>query len=199
MEQPLKQRLVGAVVLVSLAVIFIPIILEGPDEEPLSRDHTIPEPPEVDYRAEMELSLPAAQPEPEAAPVAVPATPEPEPVPPIQPMQREQPESVAVVAPARSEPAPATKAAPAAPAFAAGWYAQVGSFSQPANADGLRERVSQAGFSAHLQESATGKGTAYRVLVGPEPSREQAEKLLARLDKALKIWGIVIEIDAAAE
>ena len=58
MEQQLKQRLIGAVVLVSLAVIFIPVILEGPDDEWVPRTHDIPTPPELDYRASMDLPLP---------------------------------------------------------------------------------------------------------------------------------------------
>ena len=58
MEQTLKQRLIGAIVLVSLAVIFIPIILEGPDDEWTPRRHSIPQQPQMDYRADMELELP---------------------------------------------------------------------------------------------------------------------------------------------
>lgn len=34
MEQRLKQRLIGAVVLVALAVIFVPLVLQGPVERP---------------------------------------------------------------------------------------------------------------------------------------------------------------------
>ena len=59
MNQLLKQRLVGAVVLVSLAVIFIPIILEGPDEEEWSpRTQGMPEPPQITYHAEDDVELP---------------------------------------------------------------------------------------------------------------------------------------------
>ena len=58
MEQILKQRLIGAVVLVSLAVIFIPIILEGPDDEWTPRSHSLPDKPQLDYRADMEVVLP---------------------------------------------------------------------------------------------------------------------------------------------
>jgi len=58
MNQQLKQRLVGAVVLVSLAVIFIPIILEGPDDEWTPRTQGMPEPPPISYHEEAETQLP---------------------------------------------------------------------------------------------------------------------------------------------
>ncbi len=191
MEQQLKQRLVGAVVLVSLAVIFIPVILEGPDDEWSPRDHTIPEPPRVDYRAAMELPLPEVQPDKGAAPAAVTEPPRLEPEPATAPKQE-----LSVKSPVKPVPEtkPADPPAPDGGKLESGWYAQVGSFSQPANARGLRDSINKAGFSAHLQQVASAKGTSYRVLVGPESSREHAGQLLGKLGKTLKSTGIVIGI-----
>lgn len=190
MEQQLKQRLVGAIVLVSLAVIFIPVILEGPDDEWSPRDHTIPEPPRVDFRAAMELPLPDSQPDEAATGTA----------------GTEQPnlESDTATAPAEEQPEkpqvkPVEQPAPDAGKLEPGWYAQVGSFSQSANAEGLREGINKAGFSAHLQQVASAKGTSYRVLVGPESSRALSEQLLDKLGKTLNSTGIVIELGAAEQ
>ena len=126
MEQQLKQRLTGAIVIVSLAVIFIPVILEGPRDEWTPRDHTIPEPPELDYTAPPELPLPAAPAAPPVAdagdtPIAAPPAVVPPPPPPPEPEP----------APPAPEPPPAS--APAAATLASGWYVQIGSFSQQAN------------------------------------------------------------------
>ncbi|MDH3980344.1 MAG: SPOR domain-containing protein [Gammaproteobacteria bacterium] len=190
MEQQLKQRLVGAVVLVSLAVIFIPVILEGPDDEWSPRDHSIPEPPRVDYRAAMELPLPEVEPEEGVAPAAVvePPRPETEPStilrpPPVKPLVKPVPAA-----------APAVQPTPDGGKLKPGWYVQVGSFSQPANARGLRDSLTKAGFNAHLQQVASAKGTSYRVLLGSESSRELAEQLLGKLEKPLSKTGIVIGI-----
>jgi len=203
MEQQLKQRLVGAVVLVSLAVIFIPIILEGPGDEWAPRNQTIPQPPPLDFRTDLELPLPDGEPQTGSGPVAA------------SPVQAEsgaaQEDSVEVTAapPAvvrAPEPAaapvqalaPEVQRQPASDALAAGWYAQVGSFSQQANAAALRERLAKSGYSAHLQQTDTGKGSSYRVLVGPEQGRERAETLLKKLVKDQQLKGIVIELPAAA-
>jgi DedD protein len=185
MDQQLKQRLVGAVVLVSLAVIFIPVILEGPDDEWSPRDHTIPEAPRVDYRAAMDLPLPDVQPDDRADVAGGMQQADPQPT---AALKEEQPVKT------RAKPVPKPEPAPEKNKLESGWYAQVGSFSQPANAAGLRDSIAGAGFRAHLQEVASAQGTSYRVLAGPESSREQAEQLLGKLGKTLNTTGIVIGI-----
>jgi DedD protein len=54
MDQRLKQRLVGATVLLALAVIFIPIILEGPEDKASPRAGSIPMPPAHEFEARVE-------------------------------------------------------------------------------------------------------------------------------------------------
>ena len=88
----------------------------------------------------------------------------------------------------------ATAKQPATPA--AGWYVQVGSFSQSVNAERQRDRLKDAGMDAHLHSADTDKGTSYRVLVGPSASRPQAEKLQQQLATTQKLKGIVIEVGA---
>ena len=204
MEQNLKQRLVGAIVLVSLAVIFIPIILEGPDDEWTPRSHSIPEPPQMDYRASMQLPLPTDPVEPAAA-RAVPAD-EPDATEPVQtvstppapaaaesePGPAPQPEPVAVAKPETVAKPAAAKTAPASDpaALPAGWYAQVGSFSQKMNASGLRDRLKSAGYDARLQAT----GSSYRVLVGPVKTRVLAEKQRDQLLAGQQLKGIVIQL-----
>jgi DedD protein len=195
MDQQLKQRLTGAVVLVSLAVIFIPVILEGPRDEWTPRDHTIPAPPGLDYRAPEELPIPA----------------------PVTPTRTERPDDemtsdtrpaplpVPPPVPESAAPEPVVQAQALVPAkepqqaLENGWYVQVGSFSQSDNAGRLRDRLGEAGMDAHLQTVKTGDGASYRVLVGPSRTRPQAEKLQQKLADTRKLKGIVIEIDGAGE
>jgi DedD protein len=196
MEHNLKQRLVGAIVLVSLAVIFIPIILEGPDDEWAPRSPGIPEPPRVDYHAD------TAFPEPDAAPQSV--------EPAQKPLRQSLPEATPVEPPpvAKAEKPAPVAAKPAAPPPATvdkrtgtaapppGWYVQVGSFSQPLNANGLRDRLQKAGYGAHAQPFSTAKGNIYRVLVGPSSARPPAEKLRGRLLKEQQLKGLIIELSS---
>jgi len=194
MEQKLKQRLVGAIVLVSLAVIFIPIILEGPDDEWSPRSHSMPEPPRMDYGVDMELALPPVETQEIAETEAAEAL---EPVPdPVAVPPAEQPPEPAPTAKPATQPPPAPTAAKkgdSLPVPPPGWYIQVGSFSQQMNAEGLRTRLQAAGHSTRLQAINIGKAQVYRVLVGPATSRAIAEQQNARLEKQQQIKGIVIE------
>ena len=200
MEQTLKQRLIGAIVLVSLAVIFIPIILEGPDDEWTPRSHSLPDKPQLDYRADMELVLPlpapvAEQQTPVEADVKdTPVTSEQPAAAPVKPARA----PVAAAKPVKVEPAPKPPAKPAVPAAPAakplkGWFVQVGSFGQEMNARGLQERLTASGFKARLQEIEIGNKHAYRVLVGPSATRADAEMLAASLKSAQQLKGMVVE------
>jgi len=201
MEQTLKQRLIGAVVLVSLAVIFIPIILEGPDDEWTPRSHSLPDKPQLDYRADMELVLPPpgqVDEQPDTTEVEIEET----------PVAGEQP-ATKTVKPVAAPPASATKPvksetttkppakpAPSAPALSKtlkGWFVQVGSFGQEMNAKGLQDRLVESGFKAQLQEIEIGNKRAYRVLVGPSAARAEAEKLAASLKSGHQLKGMVVE------
>jgi DedD protein len=205
MDHKLKQRLTGAIVLVALAVIFVPIILEGPDDDWTPRSHSIPVQPQMDYRASMELDIPApAQTVEEPTEVVITETLDLQQTPPVktQPSpdtQQPVPAAGKASSPATAPEKPAkTTAAPARIAKVAepqikGWFVQVGSFGQEINAKGLQERLQSAGYETRLQKAAIGKGYAYRVLVGPSSSRTQAEKVADRLKSGQQLAGMVIE------
>jgi DedD protein len=199
MNQQLKQRLVGAVVLVSLAVIFIPIILEGPDDEWSPRTQGMPEPPQIAYHGEDEAELPLSFEEAPAAGIPASGSIVPEPV--VQaaaePEPAPEPPAPAVAAvPAPQAPATAptpVKKAPPAPATTGGWAIQVGRFSQQLNAQGLRDRLRKSGYASFLQESGSGREKSWQVLVGPLKSRSDAEKIRDELASRRQLKGFVVQ------
>jgi DedD protein len=190
-EQIVKQRVVGAVVLVALAVIFIPALLEGPDHEPAPEALDIPAsmndlregsieplepvqqtlivPPEAVTTVVIEAPTPGAQ----QASAAVPEA---------EPVEAEVP----AAAPVAQPQSPATIAATPA---AGGWVVQVGAFGQEANAMGLRDRLRKAGFAAFVEKVTLATGSLYRVRVGPETERADAEALQQQLAKNTGLKG----------
>lgn len=188
MDQKLKQRLVGAVVLISLAVIFIPIILEGPDDEWTPRVQEIPVPPQIEYQAEVELPVPDEQPAlaPETtAPAEAPAPEAPTAVVPSPPAEQ----------PAPDRPEPVAEQPPARAKVPAGsWFIQVGSFSQQLNASGLRDRLKKTGYNSRLQEIAAANGKVWRVLVGPFETRAAAEKQRDSITSQHHMKGLVTQL-----
>lgn len=154
----LRERLVGAAVLISLAVIFLPELLRPPPDRPAEGiDLRMPPAPEI-------TALP-----PPAEPVPVPQRVEPE------------PEQLAEPRDDTLEPdVPAEAGAPLeVPRDLSGWVVQVGAFAQQANALRLRDELRAKGFSAYVDDLVGQNRTLYRVRVGPELQRSRAEASLA--------------------
>lgn len=223
MSHDLKRRLIGATVLISLAIIFLPMILE---HEPLmvDRGDMQPIPKAVDEKFKSSLirdEVPEEQPRPVAsqsspstpapatekpvpksaspktAEAASPAKPEPvkqEPKPETKPASQEIVEaaSTAKPEPVKQEPKPAPKPAPTKPGPSA-WVIQVGSFSNQDNALKLVQRLREAGLDTMDPQPAVVNGKQlYRVKVGPELDKRNAEKLLPKVKKVAGLQGTVI-------
>ena len=192
MEQNrLKQRLVGATVLVALGVIFIPMFLSGDRDSGVSllASNIPPQPAELSELEPIDLS-------------ALPKTPEPLPPHPLPPSERKAlaleppPESASAAAPPApggtlpAAPPKQQTAADASPPKA--WVVQLASFSRESNALGLRDQLLAKNHHAFVEVVETGDAMIYRVRVGPEVRREAADKLRDRLEKETKLQGLVM-------
>lgn len=207
MHQRLKERLVGAAVLVILAVIFIPMILTGPVDSGAIKETNIPAKPDKtpkptlipitdanevidtetvvtnnDAGKETEAQQEAA--EREIAPVPVP--------------RATQPQSESKIATETAKPKPAEPTTKSAtketdkPVGLSAWVVQLGSFATKVNADKLNLRLRKAGFPAFVEPLKQGDKIVYRVRVGPELLRSDADKLLAAIKSKLELEGIVL-------
>jgi len=201
----MKERLVGAAVLVAIAVWLVPWVLDGPEgevetpgsslqlpsaEEPMPmRTQTLRLGDAPESTAETEtapaVTLPAATPPvEESATAAEPVrTAETQPEVAAEPeptrVAEARPESAAPAAVAPT-PAPTTPAKP--PAAAAGdWTVQLGSFSEEANARRLAQRAGTFGHKAEVSSYRSGARTLYRVRVGPQATRAAADAAASSL------------------
>ena len=75
------------------------------------------------------------------------------------------------------------------------WIVQVGVFSGQNNAEQLVFRLRDAGFRASSQVRQSNGNTVYRVLVGPEVSRDEAVRVRDRIEAEQGIKGIVQSTD----
>jgi Uncharacterized protein conserved in bacteria len=177
LDEALKKRLIGAAVLASLAVIFVPMLVEEPaDRQPLE---AVPEPPPA---RPFESSLLREE-------VPLP----PSAVPPTQARTAVEPAVPAPIVPAVPEPAPPVSSEPAAPRPSlAAWVVQVGSFSRLENARKLVARLRKAGLQVLDPERIELRGKVlYRVQVGPVLERKRAEAMLPKVNKAAGTQGRV--------
>jgi DedD protein len=185
MEARVRERLVGALVLVAIVVLLVPAILKGRSPEPVTDPESAPV-----RRIEMPIGDQAPAPE-EQVLVPEPLMEETGPAspPPARPAAEPPPETEAPapVAPQRA-PVPAPVQAPTsepAPAAASGsaWAVQLGAFSSKAKAEQLVAELRKRQFSAFVLEYRAGGKVLYRVRVGPEQDRARAEATAARLAK----------------
>jgi cell division septation protein DedD len=71
------------------------------------------------------------------------------------------------------------------------WVVQLGAFSQQANASALAERLRRRGYAAFVQEMGMGSGRLFRVRIGPQAGRQEAESLRNQIRRELQMDGQV--------
>lgn len=211
----LKQRVIGAVVLVSLAVIFVPMLFDEPHTERSSRVIDIPEQPpfpEVETPPVLDEEAPSYRlEEPGSDAVVERPTPDSE----LSPAQREetvtpaptfdtaesQPEPRESPAPESSspeptpEPAQETESAEFTRSLEGAWVVQLGSFGNADNARRLRDNVREKGYDSHIQRIERGDTTFTRVFSGPFAEKSDAEKAKTTLDAEFGVNGLVTSGD----
>ena len=196
-----RQRLIGAVVLVALLVVFVPMLLdsepkparEGPDLVIPPKDPVQPLPmpaPKAAAAGEAAKAAPdAAKADvPKAAPEAAkiePAKVEAAKVEPTKPASA-KPEAakaqVAKVEPAAAEPA--RPAATSAQAPHGGFAVQVGAFRDEAKLRQARDKLAAARVPHYTERLEAKGGGLTRLRAGPFETREKAEAALAALKRA---------------
>lgn len=208
MAPALKQRLVGAIVLVALAVIFVPMLLDGSGRRAGDKVSVeIPEKPEApDTAFEQGDQAPADAPTSADATTATatdpalegdkganndPAT-----------ESASTPDSASSESNASTtEDSSANEATDAAvdsagpasdEASPRAWVVQVGSFGQKTNAVVLRDKLRDGDRDAFIEQAQADSGSVWRVRVGPLTTREEAEKLKKRLDSHRETESLVM-------
>lgn len=195
METTLKQRLIGAAVIIALAVIFVPMILDGSGrQESVALNMEIP--PEPTFSFESDLSSPKELddiPPIEKPKAKLPKAQEPkaqEPKPTVTEVEPKKPEKVQ-----NKTTAPAAKQVDKVKVVKAtedhiktdpklsGWAVQVAAFGEKGKALALQEKLLAGKMSAFTEQSGSGNKLIYRVKVGPELKRENAEKLRDKIEK----------------
>ena len=199
MDRALKERIIGAVVIVLFVVLVVPVFLDGRSSHDEIVTERVPLPGQSDQKSQTivlardrEDPVPAAAsstpvvetPQPETEVVAEKPAPEP-----VKSEPRKEPEPQ----PGKeSEPEPETNAAPqrvasssvAAVSTTGMWAVQIGAFSDQEKAERLAAQLRKQGFAAFQSPVATDDGRMVRVRVGPQKDRQSAEAMAERLAKA---------------
>ena len=196
MNDGLRQRIVGALVLLALGIIFLPVIFDRERIVPVDRESQIPPEP-----ADQILSLPE---------------------PPIAPRERsekiahpidgrfdieEPPEdSASVAAKSGSSPNPVGSEAALSVAsaesetdsnqnkleIAPSWVLQVASFESNARALSVLKELEAMRYRGFVREVDTSSGKRTRLFVGPNVSKPKLQQAKTEIDKKFKVESIIL-------
>ena len=204
MDDGLKQRIVGIIVLIALAMIFVPMLFDTKTKNSYVEATQIPEAPQMpklnaldnsnatekappvetadSYQQQVWQHQDQAQ-EPNAFDEEeVDAEPK------TSGLSANSSDTTSTVKPA------VTMAEDGLPET---WTLQVGMFSDKTNADVLRKQLTDKGYQAYVRELKDEKaGTTFKVFVGPDAERahaEQVKKKLLSMQKELHISGVMLK------
>ena len=209
----LKQRVVGAFVIISLAVIFLPMIFDEPHQQ--ESNIIVPVPPRPSFQIKeidkpvrpefqrLEFNLETQKVVEEETNVSaskqndadknVPSTNE-------TVVDNQEATKINVKEEKRqSSEELREKSSPSVshlPIFKNVWMVQLGTFSQTENAYQLRDQLRRDGFDGHTKKVDLNGGNAIRVFTGPFVDKAEAEKIKLKLDKKYKVVSRVMFFDA---
>jgi DedD protein len=182
-DEHLKQRLVGASVLVALAVIFLPSFFQKTERVEINTRSQIPEAPSIEPIVINKPIKPAGVVVPAASELFQPA-----------PQPLENTEVIENIMPLVKQATinsvvetPKTDARLNSQGVPLGWVLQVASFKSKASAENFVATLSIGNDKAYFKSAKTSQGQFYRVYVGPLIDKKQAEARQQEIDKIHKV------------
>ncbi len=218
----LKHRITGAVILIGLGVIVLPLLLGGPvatqseqrgDQNDSSPENTqvfiskitpiggatpsapeaVPPPTDVQPSSKKTPSATAIPAEPLPPPNEATATKSSAAKPQVKAPRADKPEQPAPPPkPAAKPPAKPRQTATAGPLLERGWVVQIGTFRKAENAKGAMVTLRQRGFKPSATTVETKLGAATRVWVGPYAQRVEAARVRARIERIIGAKGLIV-------
>ncbi len=182
MNDVLKQRLVGALVIIVFGVLFWPMIFSDPNQLNLDRNSQVPSIPSL-KQMQLQAPVPVAGLDPAGGRYDAALAAE------ARELEREAATEIA-------KPPPKPASAIAKPGvdergIPVAWVLQVVTVSKKGKAEELvRELVTQD-YKAYFRPIERGGETLYRVNVGPRFERKAIEKSKTQIDKELRVNSII--------
>lgn len=209
MASKFQNRLVGAVVLVAVGVIFLPALLDGDKKYNEDQFASIPLVPKPGDEQEIESIAPIEQTSVPSTPsegasegmlseavtgVEQPAVTTPEPpavvpvTPPVQPPQQPTPtpEPPAVVTPPVQPPIQETQ-----PPKGEAWVVQLGALKNAAKVEEIIAKMHFSGYPVYTVPARPVAGQVTRIYIGPSASKSELQAILPHLKELTGLQGEV--------
>ena len=164
MNEILKQRIVGAIVITALAAIFVPMLFDDtvPGVDNFTNELSLPQEPKEDMQPLLD-DIPKTS---------------------AQVLSKPVPVQVDLQAETITQSIKQTNLK--------SWTIQVGSFSQEQNAIEFRDKLRKNDFTAYVDSVTTKQGTLYRLRVGPELDEKRAQQTQQQLESKYKVKTLLV-------
>ena len=186
MKQGTKQRIVGTIVIASLALIFLPIIFDGQGSHQTQTASRIPEQPVVPILPEPQQSRPVII--SDADLVVTETKTEPERV--TKTIEESASDLIEVSASESGFTRDIPTLNPAG--LPNGWSIRLGSFSEASNATNLMQRLQTAGYKAYIRDIDSEQVELTGVFVGPWLERALVNDYIDQLRDEFQLEGMVV-------
>jgi DedD protein len=215
-----KQRVVGSLVLLALAVVLVPLIFDLEPSNPVDQTTEIPLAPDIEAAVIEEPVEPVVDnevvPSDQVFDLAPPAdseesaeifeTPSSEPVTEAAAAEetavRVDKEQVVAATKLKEEPLqsppktlPRVEPKVAETGLPEAWVVQVVSYQEKPKAEALNEKLQGAGFKSFVRSASVSGRTVHRVFVGPQILRQHADEEKLRIDRSLGVNSMVIPFE----
>lgn len=178
MNTVMKQRLVGTVVIGCLAIIFIPILLDGEGVSPPAMTTEIPKPPPLPVEPIIEQQRPQITSDNLSDSAG----------------QSDNTENQIIANNYAAPPAPARPQLNNA-GLPATWVVRLASFGEMANAEALVTRLNSGGYRAFSRPLQTSRGPLTGVYIGPVMTEREAGTLQQELAEEFNLEGAVVQFE----
>lgn len=207
LDTTLKQRMIGAIVLTALAIIILPMLLDGSAQDRARVVARIPEPPAIQLKKLtvadigrnmrlLESQSAANVPHIIASGQQSPgATNQKSPVPATGSVETDKASPVATASPdarATSGAGDEDNLKLDKNDLPVGWCLQVGSFKSRDNAIKLRENLRASHFRAYVIQANTSEGDVYRVFVGPMLEKAKLAQMGKKIESSFNLKGEIV-------
>lgn len=169
-----KQRVVGALVLIALAVIIIPLVFDFSEKHLVDTHSLIPEMPQIE-------------------PIVVSEPVRPEGIAPAKP--DDEIFQFGVEDPAQSESLDDESPSLAADGLPVSWVLQVGSFKNKEAAEKLVVALNQDGYKSFLRKKSGANGQLSQVFVGPKVLKKKLIEEKTAIDIKYKVKSLVLRFE----
>jgi len=167
----LKQRLIGACVLIDLAAIFLPVLLNFSVKREVDRTTQIPDRPDIKVIEQVQPKRPEG----------------------ITPAKKtDEIYRFGVESPEQGVSAKDEKSGLNAEGIPKAWLVQVGGFREREKAQKLLNSLKSDGYKAFIRDGSSSSGRLHRVFVGPKIEKQRAVSAKKAIDKKYRLESILV-------